>query len=932
MNAAGLGSIVALAENDPRQAIQCLEQENFQDSFLEFLEAGTSVVRTNGILLADLYVDASFHTDPDETFSNFSNDGVIQTLRKSLAAGPGENELTSLIKFMRTLFLFSAKKLPHPNAEPDRRETTDLDDVPVHSNEEYESVVRELGSAFADALNLSRGPEALRMVTEIVLSIYHDAPKPRMRLCEQGVGRAALQCLLDSGSAAVQAPPIVRGFVCDVCLDPFALLYMLDGLGQEDWTRLAQAAPTDIVYAVVYAHAVRSARFECFVTDETAAPCLLLLTKAARTKLGLLRPTVMKAVAAAAEQPVPSHPQDDVPGALPSPRKQSSIRADSFASVRKTSGPDAALSNTRMAMKRVTKFSNLWSRSAGGFDKASQHGETWKQHGDVRAKDLLTALASCCTVPSLAEKLVSLQIGEVLYEYLTLGLEALKFAHDPVEHAIKGSADSKSQSLAPESRSQSLQRGSDASYIGFRKGSRKTSDGRTSRFMRGRGVEGTRDLHVDDRLDATCANAAAAALSFLAAIPAVRKWMNDAGLVEFFRNLRDKECGPLISHTARLLWQFGVRQSDSMIEVAGLTNDMETLCLELGLDFSFLPLEREFLPPPAVLKYTDKPKLPVTLQGVTAFATAVRKFGNALNKDRPDNERKFFCGGFSAGAGGRHSGAVENDKGVTPLHLAAKMGHVDGLCLLLASGADPNALKADGGSTPLHAAVAEANPTIVKMLLRCHINLEATDSSGFTPLLVLANTYGEERKTLSVCMRQLLRAGACVNARDPRGRTALMLAASRGHRTLVRTLLEGGADPNLLDVESQSALHYAAGSLREETAVSKDVADEIRRHFCSSGPHSRRSSAVELAERLLDARGGFTSPRRSVLASSTLPPEAAPAGNADPLVLLAAEGAEGAEGATQLQEAALAAAAAAAAAKHEDQGAGVGVVGVAGEA
>ena len=45
-------------------------------------------------------------------------------------------------------------------------------------------------------------------------------------------------------------------------------------------------------------------------------------------------------------------------------------------------------------------------------------------------------------------------------------------------------------------------------------------------------------------------------------------------------------------------------------------------------------------------------------------------------------------------------------------------------------------------------------------------------------------------------VRQLLRTGADVNARDRHGQTALMLAAHRGYREMVETLVEGGADLN----------------------------------------------------------------------------------------------------------------------------------------
>lgn len=57
--------------------------------------------------------------------------------------------------------------------------------------------------------------------------------------------------------------------------------------------------------------------------------------------------------------------------------------------------------------------------------------------------------------------------------------------------------------------------------------------------------------------------------------------------------------------------------------------------------------------------------------------------------------------------------------------------------------------------------------------------------------------------------RQLLRAGASINARDRYGQTALMLAAHYGHRELVGLLIEHGADLNVTAKYHLSALMLA---------------------------------------------------------------------------------------------------------------------------
>jgi ankyrin repeat protein len=96
-------------------------------------------------------------------------------------------------------------------------------------------------------------------------------------------------------------------------------------------------------------------------------------------------------------------------------------------------------------------------------------------------------------------------------------------------------------------------------------------------------------------------------------------------------------------------------------------------------------------------------------------------------------------------------------------------------------------------------------------------------------------------------VRQRLRAGADVNARDRHGQTALMLAAHRGYRDMVETLVEGGADLNVTGKYNLSALMLAitAGHVEVARVLARAGAD--LRIKGAGAPGFARKTAHDLA-------------------------------------------------------------------------------------
>ena len=129
---------------------------------------------------------------------------------------------------------------------------------------------------------------------------------------------------------------------------------------------------------------------------------------------------------------------------------------------------------------------------------------------------------------------------------------------------------------------------------------------------------------------------------------------------------------------------------------------------------------------------------------------------------------------------------IEDENWMTPMHLAARVGLVSLVELLLTAGADTEAMTKDG-RTSLHLACERRFSEIVGALLAADAYPDTETVLQQTPLHFAAKAGAEG------CVALLVEAGSPVDAVDCTDSTPLHWAAARGHARAVEELLKGGA-------------------------------------------------------------------------------------------------------------------------------------------
>lgn len=142
--------------------------------------------------------------------------------------------------------------------------------------------------------------------------------------------------------------------------------------------------------------------------------------------------------------------------------------------------------------------------------------------------------------------------------------------------------------------------------------------------------------------------------------------------------------------------------------------------------------------------------------------------------------------------------------------MAASSGHKDSVKLLLDYEADPR-VKDKDGLTPAERArlsgygylADELQEAATKMVISID---EIDEHQGVEGNTAVHRTARDGNVTM---LKIILDAGADINARDKNGTTPAMLAASQGHLEVLDLLLEYGADMDAVDGRGWNTLNYA---------------------------------------------------------------------------------------------------------------------------
>ncbi len=156
---------------------------------------------------------------------------------------------------------------------------------------------------------------------------------------------------------------------------------------------------------------------------------------------------------------------------------------------------------------------------------------------------------------------------------------------------------------------------------------------------------------------------------------------------------------------------------------------------------------------------------------------------------------------------------IQDENGLSPMHLAASNGNIEMVNSLLKKGADIN-IKDNQDRSPMHFAALNGKTDMVQFLadkfLAAKISIDQLNDYDETPL------HAAVRNGHKDVVEYLAANRANVNTKDKAGVSPMHSAAWHGNKDMVNSLLEKGADVNIKDHRERSPMHAAAENGKTE--------------------------------------------------------------------------------------------------------------------
>ena len=184
-------------------------------------------------------------------------------------------------------------------------------------------------------------------------------------------------------------------------------------------------------------------------------------------------------------------------------------------------------------------------------------------------------------------------------------------------------------------------------------------------------------------------------------------------------------------------------------------------------------------------------------------------------------------------------GAQVNDTGLyghTALMIACERGIIDAINLLLKAGADVNISCAKGNTCLHHCVIEDCKNEVLQTMISCGAQVNAINKEGRTALMIASksgnieginvllkagadpNIIDVDGNTCLHCsvlgnyrkevLHMIIDHSVHLNAINKKVHTALMMASERGNSDAINVLLKAGADPNIIDADGNTCLHF----------------------------------------------------------------------------------------------------------------------------